>query len=181
MALQRFLGVILPPKALADHVLNLRTVLFQHIGSFGGRKLLPHLTLFLADVDAALEPTVIRLLREGVQGRRSFHLGYHGITHFPNRRVIYVDPVEKERIAEIRSPIVESLRQDPVLLKALRETGHPHLTIAAGLKLEKFKVAWELLAPHQLNADGRVGEVVLMRRPLQAGSAYQELQRFPLG
>ena len=108
-------------------------------------------------------------------------LHYNGITHFPDKRTIYIDPVEKQAIAAVRTPIIAALKAQDALQAAVRETGHPHLTIAAGLKPDKFPTAWEMLAPHRLLQEERVGEVVLMKRLLQIGSMYGHVRSFPLG
>lgn len=114
-------------------------------------------------------------------GQRSFALHYRGITHFPDRRTIYIDPVEKDAIAALRAPIIAQLRQEEALRDALRETDHPHLTIAAGLKPTQFAQAWEMLAPHPHTCEERVTEVVLLKRVLKPGERYGLVQEFPLG
>lgn len=106
---------------------------------------------------------------------------YNGISHFPDKRTIYIDPVEKDAIAAVRTPIIATLSADEALADAIRETDHPHLTIAAGLKPGKFHAAWGMLAPHGLQHEERVGEVVLLKRPLQPGTIYEPVRKFPLG
>lgn len=150
------------------------------IGSFSGRNLQPHVTLFLADLDEELEGPIGESLSHGVMGQAPFELGYHSITYFPNRRTIYVDPMEKERIAPLRQALVRALQYLPNVAPALRETGHPHLTIAAGLKPTQFEKAWALLSQHEVQATGRVGEVVLLKRLLRPGERYVQVQAFPL-
>lgn len=155
-------------------------MLLARIGSFGGRHLFPHLTLFVADVSGELEPLILRLMGEGLRGCSRFTLRYQGITHFPNKRVIHVDPVEKAAIAALRLPLVSRLRQPDALGAAVREAAHPHLTVAAGLKPHKFAAAWELLRGQEVSGQGTVAEVVLLRRALKAGARYKELRRYPL-
>lgn len=178
--LTRFLCVILPPPALAAWILERREELHQAIGSFSGRNLRPHVTLFFADVDEALEETICQGLAQGVEGQEPFVLGYQGFTYFANRRTIYVDPVEKERIASLRHALVAALGEHPVVGPAIRETDHPHLTIAAGLKPAQFDRAWALLSPHVVEETGRVGEVVLLKRLLKHGERYTLVKSFPL-
>ncbi|MBK6627665.1 MAG: hypothetical protein IPG35_08730, partial [Flavobacteriales bacterium] len=40
-------------------------------------------------------------------------LHYHVITHFPDKRTIYIDPVEKEGIATVRTAILEAPSRTP--------------------------------------------------------------------
>ena len=116
-------------------------------------------------------------------------INYIGITHFPDKRTIYIDPVEKEAIAAMRAPIIAALKTNEVLCDAIRETDHPHLTIAAGLKPAQFDVAWEILAPNvlhpafsgELRSEEQVIEVVLLKRALRVGDRYEQVRSFPLG
>ena len=107
-------------------------------------------------------------------------LHYHGITHFPDKRTIYIDPVEKDAIAAVRAPIISAMKANDVLREAVRETDHPHLTIAAGLKSAQFDKAREMLAPHECESEQRVTEVVLLRRELRPGTRYERVRSFPL-
>ncbi|MCB0773686.1 MAG: 2'-5' RNA ligase family protein [Flavobacteriales bacterium] len=176
----RFLCVILPPDGLARRVEQERNRLYTAIGSFSGRYLLPHITLFIADLPEACEASTCEAIDQGVIGQHGFTLRYDGITHFPNKRTIYVDPVEKERVAELRRPIIAALKTDERLRGAIRETDHPHLTIAAGLKPAQFTTAWGMLAPLDLSGQGMVAEVVLMKRLLRPGERYVHVRSFPL-
>ncbi len=178
--LHRFLLTILPPQELSAAVDRLRDQLHARIGSFSGRYLLPHITLFIADLPAACEASICEAIDQGVNGQHGFALRYEGITHFPDKRTIYIDPVEKETISVVRTPVVTALHQQKALGPALRETDHPHLTIAAGLKPEQFARAWDMLAPHDLSAEGSVSEVVLMKRLLRPGERYAHVRSFPL-
>lgn len=117
----------------------------------------------------------------GAANQPGFMLHYNGITHFPDKRTIYIDPVEKEAIASLRAPIISALKADEPLRTAVRETDHPHLTIAAGLKPNNFQTAWKELAPHELRYEERVREVVLLKRPLRPGAIYEPVRKFPLG
>lgn len=176
----RFLCVILPPAELAEWVVRQREVLHGMIGSFSGRNLQPHVTLFFADLDQEHEGSICEALAKGVVGQAPFDLGYHGIIHFPNRRTIYVDPMEKERIAPLRNALIRALQHLPEVASALRQTDHPHLTIAAGLKPAQFEKAWALLSPHEVQATGRVGEAVLLKRLPRPGERYVPVRAFPL-
>ncbi|MBK6540521.1 MAG: 2'-5' RNA ligase family protein [Flavobacteriales bacterium] len=110
-------------------------------------------------------------------------LRYNGITHFPDKRTIYIDLVEKEVIAPVRSSIVSEVRNYPQLSEAIRETDHPHLTIAAGLKPAQFEKASEVLMPHELRSEEQVTEVVLLRRAMRArvGMSMSALSRWNEG
>lgn len=178
--LHRFLLTILPSPVLAAEVERLRVLLQACIGSFSGRNTPPHITLCFTDVPAVCEAAICEGIAQGVIGHAGFLLHYNGITHFPDRRTIYIDPVEKERIAPVRQSIVSGLRELPIVGPAVRETDHPHLTIAAGLKPMQFDTAWEMLAPHECMSAGRVTEVVLLKRLLQPGARYVPVRSFPL-
>lgn len=80
----------------------------------------------------------------------------------------------------MRTPIIAALRAHDALHPAVCETDHPHLTIAAGLKPDKFVKAWDMLAPHRLQHEERVEEVVLMKRLMLAGERYEVVGRFRL-
>lgn len=84
-------------------------------------------------------------------------------------------------IATVRAPVVAALMQDTALSPALRETDHPHLTIAAGLKPAQFEKAWEMLTLHEHSSTERVGELVLLKRVLKPGERYGRVRAFPLG
>lgn len=176
--MHRYLLTILPSTALAAEVLRLRAMLHPRIGSFSGRNTPPHITLCFLDLPEMHEQSIINAIAQGATGQHAFRLHYNGITHFPDKRTIHIDPVEKDAIAAVRAPIVAALRDDAASRDALRETDHPHLTIAAGLKPAQFETAWALLAPHAHQSAERVGEVVLLKRPLQAGTRYAPVRSF---
>lgn len=179
--LHRFLLTILPSPELSAEVQRLRALLHPAIGSFSGRNTPPHITLCFLDLPEAYEPAIIEAIAHGTAGQQPFALRYQGITHFPDKRTIYFDPVEKDAIASVRTPVVTAVKEDPALRDALHETDHPHLTIAAGLKPAQFENAWGMLAPHELHSEERVTEVVLLKRLLQPGARYESVRSFPLG
>lgn len=176
----RFLLTILPSPVLAAEVERMRALLVPRIGSFSGRHNPPHITLCFADVPAECEAAICETIAMGVTGRAEFTLRYAGVTHFPDKRTIYIDPEEKERIAPVRQSIVARLCDLPDIGPAVHETDHPHLTIAAGLKPAQFDTAWEMLAPHEHRSEERVTEVVLLKRLLRPGARYEPVRRFPL-
>lgn len=178
--LHRFLLTILPASALSAEVDRLKALVHERIGSFSGRNTVPHITLCFLDLPAEHESAIIQAIAHGATGQRNFALHYNGITHFPDKRTIYIDPVEKDAIATVRAPIVTALKSNDALCEAVRETDHPHLTIAAGLKPAQFDKAWEMLAPHDVHSDERVTEVVLLKRLLRLGEHYAQVRSFPL-
>jgi len=179
--LHRHLLTILPSPALSAEVDRLKALVHGRVGSFTGRSTVPHITLCFLDLPGEQEPSIVDVIANSAKGQSSFALRYQGITHFPDKRTIYIDPVEKEAIAAVRTPVVVALMANEVLRDAIRETDHPHLTIAAGLKPAQFDEAWKLLAPHALKSEERVTEVVLLKRLLQAGTRYEHVRSFPLG
>ncbi len=178
--LHRFLLTILPSPPLSAEVQRLRTLLHPEIGGFSGRSTPPHITLCFLDLPEDHEAPIINAIARGVSGLQPFMLHYEGITHFPDRRTIYIDPVEKDAIASVRTPIIAALKEDVDLPDVIRETGHPHLTLAAGLKPTQFDKAWEMLAPHAVRSEERVTEVVLLKRLLRPGTRYEPVRSFPM-
>lgn len=179
--LHRFLLTFLPSPALSAEVDRLKALVHERVGSFSGRITVPHITLCFLDLPVENEPVIIEAIAHGATGQRSFALRYNGIKHFPDKRTIYIDPVEKEAIAVVRTPIIEALKANDDLREAIRETDHPHVTIAAGLKPAQFEKAWEMLAPHEVHSEERVTEVVLLCRELKSGTQYAHVRTFPLG
>lgn len=178
--LHRFLLTILPSPALSEEVKRLRDRLHPAIGSFSGRNTPPHITLCFLDLPEEHGAAIINAVAHGATGAKVFNLHYDGITHFPDKRTIYIDPVEKEAIAAVRMPIVAMLKAKDALREAVRETDHPHLTIAAGLKTAQFDKAWEMLASHKVHSEERVTKVVLLKRLLEPGARYEHVRSFPL-
>lgn len=179
--LHRFLLVISPAEELSARVTQWKDELSRQIGYFSGRSSVPHITLFFADLPLDRERDVCDGVAAGVKGQRGFVLHYDGITHFPDSRTIYIDPVEKDAIGQVRRSIVDHVCGHRALKKAVNETDHPHLTIAAGLKPAQFATAWTLLAPHELHFEEHVGRVLLLRRSLQPGEKYVPVRSFRLG
>lgn len=178
--LHRFLLTILPATVLAAEVQRLRDLLHPQIGGFSGRNTPPHITLCFLDLPEVHEQAIISAIAHGATGQHAFMLHYNGITHFPDHRTIYIDPVEKDAIASVRTPIIAALKEDVDLRDAIRETDHPHLTIAAGLKPAQFDKAWEMLAPHAVRSEERVTEAVLLKRLLRPGTRYEPVRSFPM-
>ena len=116
MPLHRFLFTILPSPALSDEVDRLKTLVYERVGSFSGRNTIPHITLFFADLPLEVEGEVFEGIARGVIGHKGFVLRYNGITHFPDKRTIYIDPVEKDAIAPVRNSIVTQVRSYPQLI-----------------------------------------------------------------
>ena len=178
--LHRFLLTILPATVLAAEVQRLRDLLHPQIGGFSGRNTPPHITLCFLDLPEVHEQAIISAIAHGATGQHAFMLHYNGITHFPDHRTIYIDPVEKDAISSVRTPIIAALKEDVDLRDAILETDHPHLTIAAGLKPAQFDKAWEMLAPHEVRSEERVTEVALLKRVLRPGEPYEHVRGFPL-
>ncbi|WP_410961303.1 2'-5' RNA ligase family protein, partial [Salmonella sp. SAL4457] len=83
-------------------------------------------------------------IAQGVTGHAPFTLHFEGIKHFPDKKTIYLDPVEKGSIAALRKSVRTYLRSDKRLRKlGVHATSQPHLTIARHLKSEQFGPAWE--------------------------------------
>lgn len=177
----RYLLSILPSPGLSGDVDRLKAMVRDSVGSFSGRHTVPHITLCFLDLPAKQEPAILEAIALGTTDLKGFKLQYDGIMHFPDKRTIYIDPVEKTAIAAVRAPIIAALKANDALREAVRETDHPHLTIAAGLKPHQFDAAWDLLAPHAHTSTERVTEVVLLKRVLLPGERYGLVRSFPLG
>lgn len=180
-ATHRYLAIIAPSPPIAKEVVRIREALRALIGDFQGLRLMPHLTLFLADVSEEQGGLIATGIAAGLQNADPFELHYEGIAHFPDQRTIYVDPIEKEAIGALRTALLAPILSIESVMQAVRSTEHPHLTIAAGLGPDQFKSAWIMLRPHVFKATHPVGSVVLLRRSLRTGSEYEVLREFPLG
>ena len=178
--MHRFLLTILPSPALSAEVDRLKALVHERVGSFSGRNTVPHITLCFLDQPAEHEPAIMEAIANGATGQRGFTLHYNGITHFLDKRTVFIDPVEKDAIATVRTPIVTALKANDLLREAIRETDHPHLTIAAGLKPAQFAKACEILAPHEHRSEEQVTEVVLLKRLLLPGERYERVRSYPL-
>lgn len=177
--MHRYLLVIAPSPEVSATVEAMRERLHARIGGFSGRNLAPHLTLFLSDAADGLEEELAAALVVATERIGGFDLSYKGITHFPDRRTIYIDPVEKDAIAALRERVTQAADAIPRIRAGLRVTDHPHLTIAAGLKPSQFEAAWELLRPHAFMARHPVEHVLLLKRPLVPAGLYGEVARIP--
>jgi 2'-5' RNA ligase len=177
----RFLLVIGPDERTEEQVRQWKAMLRERIGGYSGSRSVPHITLFFADLPSEWEHDVIEGVRQGCMGHHAFTLHLNGITHFPDKRTIYIDPVEKDAIAVVRKSIASHVRAFRHIKKlGVNATDHPHLTIAAGLKPHQFERAWNMLAPHAYTSEQRVDEVRLLRRDLKAGAVYEVVKNFPL-
>lgn len=177
----RFLLVIGPDERTDAQVKTWKADLRERIGGYSGSRSIPHITLFFADLPAEREHDVRDGVQQGCVGQRPFTLHLNGITHFPDKRTIYIDPVEKEAIGALRNSVVAHVRAFKAIKKlGVNATDHPHLTIAAGLKPHQFEEAWGMLAPHWYMSEQTVSEVRLLRRELKPGAVYELVERFPL-
>lgn len=176
----RYLIALLPGPEVTAHVLRLRALLRERIGTFGGLHVPPHLTLCLADLDEAQEGIVLDAVGRGAAQGAAFPIAYSGIAHFPDRRTIYIDPVQKPEVAAVRGPVAAELSAALGPGERLLVTDHPHLTIAAGLKPQQFEEAWRLLSPHACQAYDQVDAVAVLRRELKPGSRYGLLRTYAI-
>jgi 2'-5' RNA ligase len=176
----RFLLIIDPTPAASARVMDRKQALRERIGKFSGMHSIPHITLFFADLPVQCERDLSEGIERGCIGQRPFKLKLAGITHFPDRKAIYIDPVEKETIAALRRNIVDHVRVFPNIKKiGVQVSDPPHLTIAAGLEPQQFDLAWAMLAPHVFNSEQHVHDVVLLRRDLKPGAMYDHVRTFP--
>ena len=138
--------------------------------------------MLLLDMMDEQDAQLVEAIAQGLEGAQGFALSLDGITHFADERTIYADPVEKDQVLALAAAAGK-----PVTAFAdihgytANVTDHPHLTIASGLKPAQFRTAWAALHGKPLAARWPVTDVVLMKRPLEPGARYLELQRFALG
>lgn len=175
----RFLLVIEPTPETSAFVMDAKQALRERVGKFSGMHSIPHITLFFADLPVHFERDLVQGIAGGCLGQRPFELDYSGIMHFPDKKTIYIDPVQKDAIAVLRKNIVSHVRAFKAIKQlGLRATDHPHLTIAAGLDPGQFEQAWTMLAPHAFSGTQKVFDVVLLRRELKPGAMYQRVRIF---
>lgn len=180
-ATHRYLLVIPPSPQVSAAVVAMREQLHARIGGFGGRNLMPHITLFFSDAVDGLEDDLVSAIAHVAERSSGFDFSFSGITHFPDQRTIYIDPVEKEAIASLREELAQAARTIPGIQSGLRVTDHPHLTIAAGLKPAQFGQAWSMLAPRAFAETHSVSELVLLKRALAPAGPYAMVATIPLG
>lgn len=177
----RYLAIIPPSPSVTEAVLHLRHKLHARIGSFSGRLLRPHITLFIADIAETLGGAVEQGMARAAEQATTFRVTYNGITHFPDKRTIYIHPVEHDAIGHLRVSVLSSLSTEKGPRDHLRPTEHPHLTIAAGLKPQQFDTAWPMLAPHVFADAQAVDSFALLRRELRPAAEYELVKEFPFG
>ena len=177
--LNRYLLVISPSQEIIRAVASLKNLVADGVGPYTYRHSIAHITLLYADLPVELERDLCEGIERGVAGYDVFDLRYDGITHFEDKRTIYIDFVDKQPIDSVRKSIVAHVRSYK-RLKGVHPTDHPHLTIAAGLQPTQFETAWEFLAPHTFQGVHRVAEITLLRKDLLANDKYQHVRTFPL-
>ncbi|HRD52528.1 MAG TPA: 2'-5' RNA ligase family protein [Flavobacteriales bacterium] len=180
-ATHRYLLVIPPSPQVSATVVAMREQLHARTGGFSGRNLMPHITLFFSDAADGLEDELVAVISAAAEQSAGFSLSYRGITHFPDRRTIYIDPTEKQCIASLRGKVAHAACTIPRIQAGLHVTDHPHLTIAAGLKPTQFDLAWSMLVPHAYAAEHAVGHLLLLKRSLLPAEPYAVIARIPLG
>lgn len=179
-ATHRYLLVIPASPHVSATVVAMREQLHARIGGFGGRNLMPHITLFFSDAADGLEDELVAVISAVSERSAGFRLSFRGITHFPDRRTIYIDPIEKRTIAAVRAKVAHAASTIHGIQAGLHVTDHPHLTIAAGLKPTQFEQAWSILAPHAFAAEHAVGHLLLLKRSLVPAEPYAVIARIPL-
>ena len=177
----RYLAIIAPSPSVSEAVLHLRHKLHAGIGSFSGCLLRPHITLFIADIPETLGGAVEQGMARAAKQATMFRVTYNGITHFPDKRTIYIQPMEKEAIGHLRVSVLSALSTVEGSRGHIRPTDHPHLTIAAGLKPQQFATAWPMLAPHVFADAHAVDSIALLRRELRPAAEYEMVKEFPFG
>lgn len=178
----RYLLVIAPPPNVSAHVQALRDALQLSLGRFQSMRVPPHITLLFVDMPETLQDELLNTIASGARSLRSIPLGLTGITHFPDKRTIYVNVLDHASVATIREPLAAALRAVPAIERyGMHVTDHPHLTIAAGLKPDRFDLAWPIVRDETLEDRSTVRDVVLLRRALKPDALYSEFRRFPFG
>ncbi len=178
----RYLLVIAPPTQVADHVQALRATLQASIGRFQSMRVPPHLTLLFVDMPEALQDDLFNVIAATARTLSPITLGIQGITHFPDKRTIYFKVLDHPAVATVREPLAAAVRGVPAIDRfGMHVTDHPHLTIATGLKPDRFEMAWPMVRDEAMEDHSVVHDVVLLRRALKPDALYSEFRRFPFG
>lgn len=178
----RYLLVIAPPANVAAHVQALRDTLQLSLGRFQSMRVPPHITLLFVDMPETKQDDLLNTIASAARSLRPIPLGLKGITHFPDKRTIYIDVLDHAAVATVREPLAAALRAVPAIERfGMHVTDHPHLTIAAGLKPDRFDLAWPIVRDEKLEDHSVVHDVVLLRRALKPDALYTEFRRFPFG
>jgi 2'-5' RNA ligase len=181
-AQHRYLLVIAPPPNVAAHLQALRDTLQLSLGRFQSMRVPPHITLLFVDMPETFEEELLNTIASGARSLRPIPLGLKCITHFPDKRTIYFNVLDHAAVATIREPLAAALRAVPAIERyGMHVTDHPHLTIAAGLKPDRFDLAWPIVRDDPMEDHSIVQDVVLLRRALKPDALYSEFRRFPFG
>jgi 2'-5' RNA ligase len=178
----RYLLVIAPPVNVAAHVQALRDTLQLSLGRFQSMRVPPHITLLFVDMPETLQDDLVKVVAATASTLRPITLGIQGITHFPDKRTIYFDVLDHPAVATVREPIASAVRGVPSIERfGMHVTDHPHLTIATGLRPDRFEMAWPIVRDEAMEDHSTVHGVVLLRRALKPDALYTEFRRFQFG
>ena len=178
----RYLLGVSPSKELIEKVRDLKRLVADRIGPFRSDHSIAHITLLYAYVPMEYERDICECVARGIVGHAPFTLHFEGIKHFPDRKTIYIDPIEKESIVALRKSVRAHLRSDQRLKKlGVHATTQPHLTIARHLQPGQFEPAWEALAPHEHQSEEFVSSIMLLRSGVDGADKHHVVRSFPLG
>lgn len=177
----RYLVVISPSQEMIAEVARLKSMVTDRIGPFRGDRSIAHMTVLFAYLPIDYEREFMEGLRRGVNEHRSFELNFDGIRHFPDKTSIFIDPIEKEKVIELRKSIRKSLQSNKSLNRlGIHPTTQPMISIARKLTSDRFKQAWQHLAQHKFDRQESVTDVLLLRGSLKEGEKYEVVARSAL-
>ena len=177
----RYLIVISPSQEMIAEIARLKQKIFDRIGAYRGDRSIAHMTLLFAYLPIDYEAALIEGIERGVAAHRSMELRYEGFQHFPDRSGIFIEPIDKAPVIELRRSIRSSMQRDKRLKRlGVHPTTQPMIHIARKLKPDQFDQAWQALLSHEFARSETVNELILLRSGLNEGEKYLVIGKFPL-
>ncbi len=177
----RYLVVIAPSQELVEKIARLKERVATVIGTFRGLHSIAHMTLLYAYLPVEYERVLCAGIVASITDHRAFDAHFEGIKHYPDKRTIYLDLIEKKPVIALRKSIRDRLRSEKRLKNlGIHATTDPRLSIATHLDQARFDQAWNALAPHEFRHPEIIDQVILLRGALREGERYVVVERFRL-
>jgi 2'-5' RNA ligase len=175
----RYLLIIRPSNTLVQEVARMKGSIAERIGPFKNERALAHITLVFAYVPEVHERDLCDGIAQGVHGHPPFDLRLQGFGHFPDKRTIHLDVLDKEPIVQLRNSVLAHLRAYTRLNGlGIHPTAATRLIIAK-LGPVQFENAWNCLPQRHEHLE-RVDTLYLLRGDQRAGGGYDQVRAFPL-
>lgn len=179
-----YLIVLSPPPAIAAEVERMKRHLHKKFGAeFSALWSKAHITLLLIHRARSNEARLCEIIRGVCAQHAVFDLHFDGYGCFQESRTVFVNPVEKERIAELGSDIGHFVLFDQMMAgKKVYLSPEPHMTIAKGLfKHGWFELAWRTFKDRTYAREMRAGKVLVLRRGMNPKTYYARACEIVLG